>query len=319
MVFNRSNGIYRSIFVALGGLAIVASALFLLIRDLSTVDSAYSHSAANAAVEYERDAQAYIKERCFTPAGLREPDCSAKAHEAAREGQRKEQDLAAQNITAWWTKVMGIAALIGMALSAVGVWLIKTTFDETREANNIAREIGRAQTMAHLGVRSARMEIRQNRLFFFPNVANTGQTVAENVQGEFLATIDFSYRPSGQGDVFHQSASGKCKSFHIGLVNPSGEETTEDLNWGPWGSSNIDFAKLYELCGQKNSEISATIEGNLQWIDIFGERHEIYLWASCEKFIPAVAENNAILAGVAILQHRLRNSDTRLGTSENIA
>ena len=35
---------------------------------------------------------------------------------------------------------MGIAALIGMALSAVGVWLVFTTFRETAKANDLARE-----------------------------------------------------------------------------------------------------------------------------------------------------------------------------------
>lgn len=130
---------YRNIIATVAGLAIVASAIFLLIRDLSTVDSAYRHSAANASIKYQADANSNIKERCLSATAFAEEDCTAKAYEAAREGQRKEQDLAAQNITAWWTKVMGIAALIGMALSAVGVWLVKTTFDETRKANEIAK------------------------------------------------------------------------------------------------------------------------------------------------------------------------------------
>ena len=126
------------------GLAIVGTALFFLIRDLSSVDSAYRHSAADASIKYERDAKAYQKETCISsPTVLADPDCEAKAEEAKREGQRKEQDLAAQNITAWWTKIMGIAALIGMALSAVGVWLVKTTFDETRKANDISKEVHR--------------------------------------------------------------------------------------------------------------------------------------------------------------------------------
>ena len=130
---------YRNIIATVAGLAIVASAIFLLIRDLSTVDSAYRHSAANASIKYQADANSNIKERCLSATAFAEEDCTAKAYEAAREGQRKEQDLAAQNITAWWTKIMGIAALIGMALSAVGVWLVKTTFDETRKANEIAK------------------------------------------------------------------------------------------------------------------------------------------------------------------------------------
>ena len=189
MVSNRGNGIYRSILVTLGGLAIVASALFLLIRDLSTVDSAYSHSAADAAVEYERDAQAYIKETCFTSTGLREPDCTTKAHEAKREGQRKEQDLAAQNITAWWTKVMGIAALIGMALSAVGVWLVKTTFDETRKSNEISSWIAKQQLRPYVhctkiicGDGTADIDGKYvDSLSYLTNFENFGQTPAKSV------------------------------------------------------------------------------------------------------------------------------------------
>jgi hypothetical protein len=159
MVSNRSNGIYRSVVTATVGLIIVATAIWFLIRDLSTIDSTYRHTATDASVEYQRNAQAYIKEYCFSPAGLREEDCTAKAYEAAREGQRKEQDLAAQNITAWWTKVMGIAALIGMALSAVGVWLVKATFDATRRSNEIARTVGEAQVRCYLSIKSPSLKI----------------------------------------------------------------------------------------------------------------------------------------------------------------
>jgi hypothetical protein len=180
MVSDRSNGIYRRV-VALIGLAIVAAALFFLIRDLSTVDAAYRNSAANASIKYHRDAEAYVKESCITSTGLREVDCATKADEAAREGQRKEQDLAAQNITAWWTKVMGIAALIGMALSAVGVWLVKTTFDETRKANQIARETMRRQLRAYIGIHKFiwRGELGDFRLKI--QWKNTGQTPAHGV------------------------------------------------------------------------------------------------------------------------------------------
>jgi hypothetical protein len=176
------SGSYRNIIATIAGLAVVASALFLLIRDLSAVDSAYSHSAADASVEYQSDARAYIKERCFTPTGITEMDCAAKAEEAAREGQRKEQDLAAQNITAWWTKVMGIAALIGMALSAVGVWLVKTTFDETRKANSISRESVYRQLRAYVTIDGSEHRHKDGWDWVTLTLHNSGSTPATRVK-----------------------------------------------------------------------------------------------------------------------------------------
>ena len=203
MVFDRSNGIYRSVIAAIAGLAIVA-ALFFLIRDLSTVDSAYRNSAADASVKYQSDTSAYIKKRCFTPTGLREEDCAAKAREAEREGQRKEQDLAAQNITAWWTKVMGIAALIGMTLSAVGVWLVKTTFDETRKATKTAQISSEAYIwnerawLEFVDWPKATGNVRTTPIDAFPMVAigNRGKSVAKIVRATAHET-DSGWKKTG--------------------------------------------------------------------------------------------------------------------------
>lgn len=148
-MFNRN----RRYIATVAGLAIVFSVLCLLVRDLSAVDSSYSHAAADASVKYERDAEAYVEKRCLTPTGLREPDCSSKADEAKREGQRKEQDLAAQNITAWWTKIMGIAALIGMVLSVVGVFLVYTTYRATQATVNITQNLYALETKPLLTIR----------------------------------------------------------------------------------------------------------------------------------------------------------------------
>ena len=187
MVFNRVGGSNWGIIASIVVFAIVASSLLFLIRDLSAVDAAFSDAAADASVKYQGEAQAFIEESCFTPSGLREEDCAAKAREVARESQRKEQDLAAQNITAWWTKVMGIAALFGMAISALGIWLVKTTFDETRRSNEIARESLVTSNRAWLRV-TADTDIRikfyndsiDARAFF--NVENIGKSVAKEVK-----------------------------------------------------------------------------------------------------------------------------------------
>lgn len=174
---------YRSKFITIAGLALVTILLSFLVRDLSAVDSAYRHAAADSSIKYQRNSEAYIKERCFSPAGLREVDCAAEAREAAREGQRKEQDLAAQNITAWWTKVMGIAALIGMALSAVGVWLVKTTFDETQKAN-VLTKLGQRPWLSVEVKEIGPLRIDENRCYMIDHalsVTNTGGRPATKI------------------------------------------------------------------------------------------------------------------------------------------
>lgn len=88
--------------------------------------------------EYSADAYSPAYDACVRLAIGLQADCIAKANEEWRENERKEQDLIAQQTSAIWTFLMGCAAIIGMALSALGVWLVYTTFDETRKANRIA-------------------------------------------------------------------------------------------------------------------------------------------------------------------------------------
>lgn len=49
------------------------------------------------------------------------------------------EDLKAQRQMALWTRLMGAAAIVGIAISVVGIGLVYTTFAETRKANEIAR------------------------------------------------------------------------------------------------------------------------------------------------------------------------------------
>jgi hypothetical protein len=80
--------------------------------------------------------------------------------------------------------IMGIAALIGMGLSAIGVWLVKTTFEETRKANSIARESMERQLRAYVGAFDLRVEGFRpgNRPVFSFKPTNTGQTPAYEVE-----------------------------------------------------------------------------------------------------------------------------------------
>lgn len=210
---------YRRYIATITGLAIVAAVLWLLVRDLSAVDLAYSHAAADASVKYERDADAYVKKTCFPPSGFGEVNCAGKADEAKREGQRKEQDLAAQNITAWWTKIMGIAALIGMGLSAVGVWLVKTTFDETRLANVLAESHQRARMKPLLEVGNLDAD---GLLPCGIKGENIGVSVALNVSATFrlLNSRGDPVNESERADFDYTVKPGASESFAV-FIGPS--------------------------------------------------------------------------------------------------
>ncbi|MDP3368651.1 MAG: hypothetical protein Q8M32_02245 [Brevundimonas sp.] len=76
-------------------------------------------------------------------------ECVAKEIEAAREDQRAEYDLSAQNRMAEWALWMMIVAAVTTALTAVALWFIKGTLDATREAVREAkRGSNAAVTMA---------------------------------------------------------------------------------------------------------------------------------------------------------------------------
>lgn len=165
------------------GLIATAVAAYVLFSNLTAQSDALEGEARYRSVIHRENADYRVEWVCKSAPS--QQACIDEARQTARENEREEQGLAAQKITAWWTKVMGVAALIGMALSAVGVWLVKTTFDETRNANEIAINTLTTENRAWLKV-DAKLE----RLYIEPNIVeatmlitvdNIGNSVARNV------------------------------------------------------------------------------------------------------------------------------------------
>lgn len=123
----------------LGALAIVISAA--LITGLSWQSRGYEDAAAQRAYQYARNAEQQISADCRRSVTRDRANCVEEAKQAAREYQRKEYDLAAQWVTAWWTKVTGAAAVFGVVLSAFGVFLVWRTFRASMAANKISEEV----------------------------------------------------------------------------------------------------------------------------------------------------------------------------------
>jgi hypothetical protein len=99
----------------------------------------YERQADNQRTEYSEYTRHKIAETCVGIPDLEAVKCRYEAFDAQREQSNNQSDLVAQRQSALWAYIMGAAAVIGMALSAVGVWLVKTTFDETRLANILSK------------------------------------------------------------------------------------------------------------------------------------------------------------------------------------
>jgi hypothetical protein len=100
----------------------------------------YEGRSYERSAKYTADTYSPAYDSCFRLPVDSQANCVAEANNEYRENERKEQDLIAQQTTAVWTFLMGCAAIIGMSLSALGVYLVWTTFRETRKANEKAAE-----------------------------------------------------------------------------------------------------------------------------------------------------------------------------------
>lgn len=157
--------------VALGSAALLAWS--------HSVSTEYERQADYHAHQYATYAAGKIAESCNILASVEKGQCLAEASAKAREYERDEQDLVAQKQSAFWAYVMAIAAVVGVALSVIGVLLVWTTFRETKRANAIAREAMEAQTRPwlKLSVRPTHVEkepkeIRVNIKVETTNVGN---------------------------------------------------------------------------------------------------------------------------------------------------
>jgi hypothetical protein len=112
---------------------------YWLIDSATNIQSTYENAAKNRADDYSKRRDVIEKNRCLPLASKEEAACINQERESARQGYRDEYDLEAQRVTANWTAHMGIAAIIGMAASLIGVGLVFFTFRETQRTAEIAQ------------------------------------------------------------------------------------------------------------------------------------------------------------------------------------
>lgn len=124
----------------LAGLTLAGLVGFALWQETASLENEIALKAQKEAAQYTDPA--YIAVKCETTAitALSKKQCIDSEREAAQEAQRNTYDLEAQQTVAAWTRVMGKAAIIGMGVGIIGLFLIFTTFWETRKAAQTSRD-----------------------------------------------------------------------------------------------------------------------------------------------------------------------------------
>jgi hypothetical protein len=234
-------------------------------------------------IEYERYADEHRKEytnntysperqRCFRLAAGLQHDCVTKARNEATAYNREQQDLVAQRVTALWTKLMGGAAIVGMVLSAFGVFLVWTTFNATRQSNVIAREIGEAQVRAYLASTGGSIKVGIEVVTATIQIKNNGQSPARKTTASCTLVVSDYIGLDEKGIPVVDFKKTGPERVHIGDISSG---STDDATFYFFKESFDDetFKKL------KDGH-SVTVEIILNWFDVFKESDTAYIFLS---------------------------------------
>lgn len=186
------SGINRGKFTAIG--LIVGSILAVLISIAvvwwgQSQTAEYQQEANYRTAQEAKDTYNQIRQTCLTLTAIEKANCIAIARREQRAYAREEQDLVAQRQTALWTYITGAAAVFGIGLSIVGVFLVWITFHETRrgtyEAMRSANEAEESRKSfieserGHVKVNGVRVRLDVDHIDLAFRVENIGKALVE--------------------------------------------------------------------------------------------------------------------------------------------
>lgn len=172
--------------------SVVAVGFLALIGIQQFVDRSY---ASRNAADYAANTKSQIAAECVIPDDY--VKCVREIRQASDSSQRDEYDLYSQQTMALWTMVMGIMAVVGVALSALGVYLIWRTWIATLVAAEnssrtlqayIARERAVLKIHDYVGTEAAWNEPRKQQFCVIVNNKGAGRAEIKNLK--FAAKTD---------------------------------------------------------------------------------------------------------------------------------
>jgi len=229
----------------------------------------YYHQATSNAEYYSKNAKKQLSFDCTRIERIEPSDCSRKINNTARQQQRDEYDLYSQQAMALWTSVMGGMAIVGVFLTALGVWFVKRTLDATLEAvdrtgdatdavlksNEIAKKFSRQQLQANISLSDVTHNTKLNKKVYVKlRVTNDGQTPALNFRGAAQVTIR-------KTDDFPATKNVDFTKYPPNIVGAGGDSNFH---------GRIDQQILPEIMvGLESGEYSIFCDGQISYEDIF--------------------------------------------------
>jgi len=177
--------------------------LVAFVWQLSAEHAKSALDARNYAKQYEAGAPSRIERACRGRQDSALIECIAEQVKAARENQRAEYDLGAQNQMADWAFWMMIVSTVTMVIAATALWYVKDTLSETRAmtreaeagtqaarlaaeagraANEISERMGHIQMRAYLTIPMPTFTFEDAQILFALTVRNAGQSPARNIK-----------------------------------------------------------------------------------------------------------------------------------------
>jgi hypothetical protein len=228
-----------------------------------TYQAAY-HDYATAKAKTE--ARQEISERCGVLPTVKEAlGCAKQAVETARDPERAEDDLKAQQEMAAWAYwslwISGLTGFITIGVGVIGIVFVRRTLVAALHANEIARDTGQAQVRAYLSCLDATFEINLSSFQLRPRIANKGQSPANNI------SIDASVQtqsPEGIGFLWSKTTIGHCEFIS------ADREGTGFVLWlhGDFKSDVFD-----KLLNPEGRAYQFSIKGRIEWDDVFEQRY----------------------------------------------
>ncbi|XHX59877.1 hypothetical protein ACFIO0_15550 [Pseudosulfitobacter sp. SM2401] len=180
-------------------LSVLAVICGIFIWDLSA-DQAEQRIRGEQSTQYHIEyAEDRIDEKCLSLEPIPMRDCIHEEIEAARDHDRANQDLNAQQQMAFFTKIMGATAVVGLALGAVSIFVIFATLSEMGRTNQIMREEQRPWLVLDGDMRHKilrRMYRSSPKKTMAVNATNKGRLPAKDA----ICTFAFYSRDTISGD-----------------------------------------------------------------------------------------------------------------------
>jgi hypothetical protein len=303
-----SNRNERLASVAKYGGAVIALLVFVIMAWQMSAQIAKNRTYAERnTYHYAKVTHDEIESTCVNGPSAAIANCVEQIVKASEETKRAEYDLQAQRDMSEWSFWALVVGGLGIVFTAVGIWFVRENLIEmqrqraisesaveaARDANTVARDIGRVQVRAYISVKYAEMLVCKEgrpaevRVWY----ENTGMTPAKNITtnvGVTLVSTSFERFPNPFGSE-NLSSSGDLGAGHLEYAHRVTKEplTTKDIE---------------SLATNKKTIVAA---GEIEYSDVFGDEWRVDI---------AVADN--IVSTTKKRMGIFKVSETKLDTSQ---